>query len=480
MSYLRTVSIFALFVMMSASLNYAYSAEATIAPDRMLVIDGQRTFILGLYSPKLDDLNELQLLSDAGFNLVSIAPDEKQLSDVQNHKLYAWTNIHSAIASPDPDTRKQKLTDLINLCSKNPAFLVWEMPDEVLWNIYQNTYITKQSKEPQAIKEKLNKISDEPLRKELEGKLQKALENYRRSLWQEGEQLVAEIWEKLGEKSPFAEISMANIEQTKTKELEKLHQAYTLIKELDKNHPIWMNHAPRNSMESLRKFSECADIVGCDIYPVPLHPNLRHSDLADQTLASVGAYTRRMQAIDPKKPVWMVIQGFDWGMLQGDVYERSGSEKKGFRPPTLEEIRFMGFDCIVNGARGILFWGTSYVPRDMQLWNDLITFAKEIKSLQPVLSAEDSLQPVTIKQDEIFGSGDRGIIALVKTYQEKSWIILVNEWHECGIRYHLSSPDLKDNQKYRERYTQAESEVVDNTLTYGIELHGVQVWEPVE
>ncbi|MCA1902358.1 MAG: hypothetical protein LDL53_09120 [Candidatus Hydrogenedens sp.] len=458
----------------------SYGVEATIAKDRMLIVNGQRTFILGLYSPKTDDPNELQMVADAGFNLISISPSEEQLNVAKAHNLMAWANIHSAIASSDAETRKQELMKLINLCSGHPSFFVWEMPDEALWNIYLRNNEAKRYKEPQAIREKLTQITDEKLKEDLTTKLQKAIEFYSKGLWAEGEGIVEQIWQRLGETSPFANYSMADIERFKADELEKLHQAYQIIKEVDPKHPVWANHAPRNSMESLRKFSACADIVGCDIYPVPMHPKLRHSDLMDQTMASVGAYTRRMQEIDPQKPVWMVIQGFDWGMLQGDVYERSGSEQKGFRPPTLNEIRFMGFDCIVNGARGILFWGTHYVPRDMQLWSDLLTFAKEIKSLQPVLSAEDASQPVSITQDEIFGSGDRGVLALVKIYQQHPWILLVNEWHECGIRYHLSSPYLSSGQKYREYYTQIEVEVKDNTLTYGIEPHNVQVWQPVE
>lgn len=478
----KNISVIFVFVLVIVSFlcTMSYCMEATIAKDRMLIVDGERTFILGLYNPKIEDRKELQTLADAGFNLISISPSEEQLNIAKEHNLMVWVNIYSAIASPDPEIRKQELLKMIGICAGHPSFLIWEIPDEALWNIYLSNYEAKRDKEVRAIRKKLEQIADEKLKGELTNNLQKATEFYSKGLWAEGEEIVNQIWQKIGENSPFANYSMANIEKFKAEELEKLHQAYQLIKEVDPKHPVWMNHAPRNSMESLRKFSECADIIGCDIYPVPMHPKLRHSDLMDQTMSCVGAYTRRMQEIDPQKPVWMVIQGFDWGMLQGEVYERSGSEQKWFRPPTLNEIRFMGFDCIVNGARGILFWGTHYVPRDMQLWSDLITFAKEIKSLQPVLSAEDISQPVSITQDEIFGSGDRGVIALIKNYQQKPWILLVNEWHECGIRYHLNSPSLSSGQKYREYYTQIEVEVKDNTLTYGIEPHGVQIWQPVE
>lgn len=287
------------------------------------------------------------------------------------------------------------------------------------------------------------------------------------------------IWEKLNQPSPFADYSMAQIEKFKADEWEKLSFAYNVLKQYDPSHPVWMNFAPRNSMTSLRHFAQCADIVGCDIYPVPMHPKLRHSDLADQTMSCVGAYTRRMQEIDPYKPVWMVLQGFDWALLQGEIYERSGDEQRGFRPPTLQEIRFMGFDCIVNGARGILFWGTHYIDKKSQLWNDLLTFANEIQSIKHILSAEDDPIPVTIHTEEIFGSGDRGIVVLIKLFEQKPYIIVVNEWHECGIRYSLKTPRFRQGQRYRELYSEREVEISDNTFSYGIENFGVQVWKPL-
>ncbi len=457
-----------------------FAVKVKIDSDKMLNVDGQRVFILGLYSPRLDDANELKLLEESGFNLVSVSPNESEIAKVSEQGLWFWVNVHSALVSPDAEKRISAMKQLIDKIRHHPNFLVWEMPDEALWNVYLRNHEAKRWKEPKALREKITQITETQQKENLSAMLNKAVDFYKKGMWAEGEEIVNQIWSAIGEESPYAEFSMAQIEKHKEVEFEKVKTAYEMIKTLDPEHPIWMNHAPRNSMESLRKFSQTADIVGCDIYPVPIHPKLRHSDLMDQTMACVGAYTRRMQDIDPQKPVWMVIQGFDWAMLQGEVYERSGSEQSGFRPPTLEEIRFMGFDCIVNGSRGILFWGTHYVDRNLQLWKDLITFASEIKRLQPVLASEEAKEPLTVSCDEIFGSGDRGIVVLVKVYDGKPYILMVNEWHECGIRYRLNSPLLKDGMKFKEYYSGAEATIKESTLSYGIENFGVQVWEPVE
>ncbi len=467
-----------LFCVFVSQLSFA--VKVVIEPDRMLNVDGERKFILGLYSPRLDDVDELKLLKESGFNLVSVVPEESEVAKVGELGLWVWVNVHSALMSPDAEKRVSNLKQLVERMKSQKNFLVWEMPDEALWNVYLRNHEAKRWKEPQVLREKLVSMSDAQLRQKLEVMLDRAVDFYKKGMWAEGEDLVSEIWSALGEVSPYAGFSMAQIERDKDAEFEKLKNAYETIKAIDSEHPVWMNHAPRNSMESLRRFSEAGDIVGCDIYPVPQHPKLRHSDLMDQTMSSVGAYTRRMQAIDPKKPVWMVIQGFNWGDLQGEVYERSGDEQRGFRAPTLEEIRFMAFDCIVNGARGILFWGTSYVDRGSKLWKDLITFAKEIKYLEPILASEDAKESVNISCDEIFGSGDRGIVVLVKIYKGNPYVLMVNEWHECGIRYRVSSGLFRDGMKFKDYYSGAEVSIENNTLSYGIENFGVQVWQPME
>ncbi|MCX8065433.1 MAG: hypothetical protein N3G21_09730 [Candidatus Hydrogenedentes bacterium] len=475
---MKRINIISLIIILCATT--AIAVEVAIDKDKMLKVDGNRTFILGLYSPRIDDFEELTLLKKAGFNLVSAPVDESKIAKIAESGLWVWVNIHSAVGSDDPQKRDSDLRNLIEKIKLQPNFLVWEMPDEALWNIYLRNFEAKRFEEPKLIMEKIGNLSDQKLKGDIEAKLNIAVNFYSKGLWEEGEKVVQEIWQILGETSPYANYSMARIEEHKNKELEKLQHAYKLLNELDYKHPVWMNHAPRNSMESLRKFSQTADIIGCDIYPVPMHPKLRHSDLMDQTMACVGAYTRRMQAIDPQKPVWMVIQGFNWGSLQGDIYERSGDEQKGFRPPTLSEIRFMGFDCIVNGARGILFWGTHYVDRNSQLWKDLLTFASEINRFKHVLAEEDANEGLKIKCDEIYGSGDRGIITLIKLHNGKPYTFIVNEWHECGIRYYISSPHFHPGMKLKEFYSGAELSLSSNVLSYGIENFGVQVWTPVD
>ena len=116
--------------------------------------------------------------------------------------------------------------------------------------------------------------------------------------------------------------------------------------EFDAWRPVYINEAPRGTVESLRPVANACDIYGVDIYPVP-SPN-PHSELDDKTVTSVGKYTDICRDVTrDRKPVWMCLQGFAWGTLTGtrEIY------------PTYEESRFMAFDAIAHGATGLVYWG---------------------------------------------------------------------------------------------------------------------------
>ena len=121
--------------------------------------------------------------------------------------------------------------------------------------------------------------------------------------------------------------------------------------EFDAWRPVYINEAPRGSVESLRPVADACDIYGVDIYPIP-SPN-PHSELDDKTVTSVGKYTDICRDVTRgRKPIWMCLQGFAWGTLTGtkEIY------------PTYDESRFMAFDAIAHGATGLVYWGLFMGP----------------------------------------------------------------------------------------------------------------------
>jgi hypothetical protein len=183
--------------------------------------------------------------------------------------------------------------------------------------------------------------------------------------------------------------------------LEPMRRAYDLIHQVDPDHPIFVVQAPRGTVESMRAYDPSLDITGADIYPISYPPGT-HSLLENKSISMVGDYTRRMRDVAGHKPVWMVLQ-----------ISFSGTIKPGktLRFPTFPETRFMTYQAIVNGARGLLYFGghieKSLTPADARLgWNwthwhrVLRPVVEEIGSkspLYPALTAPDS--PLPIKCD---------------------------------------------------------------------------------
>ncbi len=194
-----------------------------------------------------------------------------------------------------------------------------------------------------------------------------------------------------------------------------LLNGYRIVRRLDPDHPVWMNHAPRNRIATLARFNLAADITGCDIYPVP-EPQTQ-SNLPNKTLSVVGDEAdKNRAAVLYRKPIFMVLQGFAWGRLR----HREGVY------PTFGQQRFMAWDAVLHGASGIFYWGTRYTPKPSRAWADVKTIARELRALAPMLLAPEArsdTQP-TVTPDNVGieamlrRAGDHWFLAAVNTGKE--------------------------------------------------------------
>jgi hypothetical protein len=453
----------------------AWATTAIIAEDGMLEVDGQRTFVLGLYENP-DDAR-LDEAAAAGFNLIHASADAAALDRLWTQKIYAWLNTGYTIdLGTDTETRKAELERMAGEFAKHPGFLVWEVPDEALWNTWYSATQWRRGAEPRKQNALIVELQDADLASELRGMRDEAEAAYGRGEPRIGEQLADEIWKKLGKEPPNPDLNLSNAPERQVRLAEGMVQGYQLLKNLDPNHPIWMNHAPRNSIEQLALFNRGADAVGCDIYPVPRERDNGHSDLSDQFLSCVGGYTRRMQEAAPGKPVWMVLQGFAWA----DLRETADVETRDLlRKPRPDESRFMAYDAIVNGARGILYWGTAYVDKDEPFWTELLSLVAELSAQQFVLSAPDAALDIDITLAETWGSLDRGVRVLPKQVDGRVYLLVVNEWLDPLV-YTLHGLDSLEGTRYRDRETGQESMVEHGALTLPIGAFGVHVLEPLK
>jgi hypothetical protein len=147
-----------------------------------------------------------------------------------------------------------------------------------------------------------------------------------------------------------------------------LIRAHTKLRALDPDHPVVIIQAPRGTVADLTPYRPAFEITGADIYPVAYPPG-EQSGRTNTDISVVGDVTQTMVAAAGAKAVWMTLQ-IAW----------SGTATSQSRPdsvprfPSLFDERFMAYQAIVNGARGLVFFGGHFLqitrPRDAKAgWN---------------------------------------------------------------------------------------------------------------
>ncbi len=147
-----------------------------------------------------------------------------------------------------------------------------------------------------------------------------------------------------------------------------LARARTRLRAVDANHPIVIIQAPLGLVADLLPYRPAFDITGADIYPVAYPPGL-HSDLSNRDISVVGDVTKKMVDAAGAKPIWMTLQ-----IAWSGITPNQQNPNRVPRFPTLQEERFMAYQAIVNGARGLVFFGGQLTqvmaPLDAPLgWN---------------------------------------------------------------------------------------------------------------
>lgn len=129
-----------------------------------------------------------------------------------------------------------------------------------------------------------------------------------------------------------------------------LVRAMEVIREEDQNHPVWIVQAPRGTVEELKPYDAAYDIGGVDVYPISYPPgvHLAASD-TNREISVIGDYTRKMLRVtDGRKPIWLTLQ---------IAFSGTSGQKHPQRFPTFTQQRFMTYQAIINGARGLVYFG---------------------------------------------------------------------------------------------------------------------------
>jgi hypothetical protein len=162
--------------------------------------------------------------------------------------------------------------------------------------------------------------------------------------------------------------------------------------ELDPHHPLVLIQAPVHKLGPLKTYARAFDITGADIFPIA-NPPANHAESKNKDISVVGDVTRKMVAAAGGKPVWMTLQ-IAWSHTPFPNVPTF---------PSFQQERFMVYDAIVAGARGLTFFGGHMThvctPEDAAAgWN--WTFWRQV--LRPIVKELSSpeLQPALLAPSE--------------------------------------------------------------------------------
>jgi hypothetical protein len=128
---------------------------------------------------------------------------------------------------------------------------------------------------------------------------------------------------------------------------------YKHLKARDPDHPVVIVEAPRAAdgpltTATVAPYAAACDIHGVDIYPVSRPPG-RHAGgpPVNTDISVVGDVTKILARASRHRPIWTTLQIAWSGVLPPHPLVF----------PTLQQARFMAYDAIVSGARGLFFFG---------------------------------------------------------------------------------------------------------------------------
>ena len=162
----------------------------------------------------------------------------------------------------------------------------------------------------------------------------------------------------------------------------QLLERQRLLERIDPGHPTW---TVLYQFGEIRDYYPTFDVVGADPYPIPASP-----------IGNVAAWTRTAdEEVMGLKPLWMVPQAFAW--------EDFG--KKGRRFPTRGEMVNMTWQCVANGANGIVYFTYRLLYKDgkflVDRWADICAAAASVKPYAPVILSDEEPPKVTGATEEL-------------------------------------------------------------------------------
>ena len=146
-----------------------------------------------------------------------------------------------------------------------------------------------------------------------------------------------------------------------------LYDGYQVIKQEDTNHPVVQTHAPRGVVTNLQPYNVAADILALDIYPVVASGLTTNPPITNGQISQVGDWTDVLGQVagGSRRNIELIEQ---------IAFSGTTPPSHTLVFPTYQQSRFMAYQAINDGARGLTFFGGNIAAtlntRDATLgWN---------------------------------------------------------------------------------------------------------------
>lgn len=237
-------------------------------------------------------------------------------------------------------------------------------------------------------------------------------------------------------------------------------------------------------------YAQIPDILLLDRYPIGWQP-----------IETFGKHLRLARyAAGPDKPLWAVIQAFDWSYYPS-VWAPVGETSP--RPPTQAELRNMTWTALALGANGLFYYcyenkNAWKMEEHPQTWADLKQVVAEVRAFEPLFTAQQVWYPkqiVYLNSEQGFNAVQEPAIMTAKLCVGKGnkilpageYLLCVNTTEET-VPYKIALPGIHSGLVYsrnissiggKEVYPVSHSTARDGWVIEQLEPLQVRVYGPL-
>ena len=132
--------------------------------------------------------------------------------------------------------------------------------------------------------------------------------------------------------------------------IEGSRKGYQLVKREDPHHPMLVVEWP-GAASRFQLWKGIGDIFATDLYPIPRER--KYGPLPNHDVTQMRDYLEALRKAHGDRPLLLVLQAWAWEPLKDGEH--------GY--PTPQESRFMAYQAVIHGAKGLHYYGQLHCTR---------------------------------------------------------------------------------------------------------------------